>query len=182
MRCRRGCSSLNDDFSVDDIVHDVMMLVLLVIYKMSMQIPQECRYRSSAGCTRDMANYFSHVSIRITQGGSWVQFYPSVSRHDLCLADGLCVQSLVLCERFKWEINIKRPFMAPSNKQLDSSFCFASLLLCMLRQALLDLFLFRIFRGLLKRRLDSTCKSVRLFGFTRIMPRLCWSVAQASSQ
>lgn len=51
----------------------------------------------------------------------------SVSRHDLCLADGLCVQSLVLCERFKWEINIKRPFMAPSNKQLDS-FCFASLL------------------------------------------------------
>lgn len=51
----------------------------------------------------------------------------SVSQHDLCPADGLCVQSLVLCERFKWEINIKRPFMAPSNKQLDS-FCFASLL------------------------------------------------------
>lgn len=48
-----------------------------------------------------------------------------VSRDDLCLFDGLCVQSLVLWEHFKWEINVKRPFMAPSNKQLDSSFCLA---------------------------------------------------------
>lgn len=52
----------------------------------------------------------------------------SVSRHDLWPADSLCTRSPVLCERFKWEINIKRPFTAPSNKQLDSSFWYAPFL------------------------------------------------------
>lgn len=92
----------------------------------------------------------------------------SVSRHDLCPADGLCVQSLVLCERFKWEINIKRPFMAPSNKQLDSFFCFASLLRFASTGSTVsssgssgDFWL------------DSTCKLVKLFSFMRIVPHLC---------
>lgn len=52
----------------------------------------------------------------------------SVSRHDLWPADSLCTRSPVLCERFKWQINIKRPFTAPSNKQLDSSFWYAPFL------------------------------------------------------
>lgn len=48
---------LNDDFSVDDIVHGVYNVVgvLLVIYKMSMQILHESRYRLSANCTRRLA-------------------------------------------------------------------------------------------------------------------------------
>lgn len=46
----------------------------------------------------------------------------SVSRDDLWPVDSSCARSPVLCERFKWEINIKRPFTTPSNKQLDSSF------------------------------------------------------------
>jgi len=92
----------------------------------------------------------------------------SVSRHDLCPADGLCVQSLVLCERFKWEINIKRPFMAPSNKQLDSSFCFASLLRSLAStQPPLGVFLLGFLLEDLRkrRRFDATCKSVKAFRF-----------------
>lgn len=49
----------------------------------------------------------------------------SVSRDDLWPVDSSCARSPVLCERFKWEINIKRPFTTPSNKQLDSSFWWA---------------------------------------------------------
>lgn len=81
----------------------------------------------------------------------------SVSWHDLYPADGLCVQSLVLCERFKWKINIKRPFMAPSNKQLDSSFCFASLLRFASDRLRSTCSSSGIFRGLLKQRFDGTC-------------------------
>lgn len=49
---------------------------------------------------------------------------------------GMIYGRLIVCvrgrrfyaRRFKWEINIKRPFTAPSNKQLDSSFWYAPFL------------------------------------------------------
>lgn len=102
--------------------------------------------------------------------------------HDLCPADGLCAQSLVLCERFKWEINIKRPFMAPSNKQLDSSFCFASLLCFASTGSARRVPLQESSGDFLERRFDGTCKSVRLLDFTRIVPHLDQTVRVSSRE